>query len=150
MSRLVSNQATGRALLNAEEAPPLKARAEDYLERVAKYVPAEILAVYLIVRGNMPPFGEPGSVPAWVHFALYGALVALTPFYFWMTGGNVPRKRAQMGIATTSFVIWSYGIGGPFFFKPLEHVLNTQLEYQGLAGCVVAVWALSAALLLKP
>lgn len=139
----------GRAQLNAAKEPTSQQKLEDYLERVAKYVPIEIIAAFITIRGVVPAYGSPGALPAGVEVAIFAALVLFTPIYLIRFGGAVPNKRRQALIATVSFVVWSYGIGGPFFWAAVEHVVRGQVVYQGLAGAVVIIWSLAVGLM-KP
>src|SRR5215467_11320999 len=99
MARLVSVRGP-RGKLNAAGEEPAKERLQDYLERVAKWVPAEILAAFLLIRGFAGPFGEPGSWPAGVHIGVYVALVIATPIYFLRVGEPVPKRGWQALICT--------------------------------------------------
>jgi hypothetical protein len=143
MPRLIANEEP-RANLNAAVEKPPEQRAAEYLERCAKYVPAEILSLYLLARGVGTEW------PAGVQFVLYGVFVVLTAVYFWRNGGQVPNRGRQVGVVTLSFVAWSYGIGGPFFFKALEQLFNHPVEYKGLGAVVAGVWSLTAAWIFDP
>lgn len=149
MPRLVDDQRAnaGRGELNSATEPSTQMKIEDYLERVAKYVPIEIIAAFIAVRGFMPPTGSPNAPPPWAEFVLFAALVGLTWGYLYKFGGRVPRKELQASLGAFSFMVWAYGIGGPFFFKALEESLDTRIEYQGLAAAVVVVWSLLAGLI---
>jgi hypothetical protein len=117
-------------------------KGEDYLERVVKFVPAEAVAAYLMIRGFAPAPNSNDAWPPMVEFIFYGVLVILTPIYYWFAGGKVPRKRLQTGMALLGFIAWSYGIGGPFFFHQLETALGARLVYPGLGGAIVVVCSL--------
>lgn len=148
MSRLVTYQRNDRVDQKGL-APSVQPRGEqgfeDYLERVAKYVPVEILAAFLLVRGVV----EPGAIPPMVEIAIYAAFVVLTPLYLVRFGGDVPRKAMQVVIGTVSFLVWTYGIGGPFFFAALGEVIGAKLQLPGLGGVIVVLWALAVGLI-KP
>ena len=117
----------------------------DYLERVAKYVPVEIIAAFLAIRGFA---GSPGTMPPGLEIALFAALVVMTPLYLLKLGGDVPQKGLQVGIATVSFVIWAYAIGGSFFWGAIVQFdpLPDQIVYSGFAGALVVIWSLVAGL----
>jgi hypothetical protein len=167
MPRLVPDQRRRRALearaaeapvraeLNAAEQPTPQQRLEDYLERVSKYIPVEIVAAFITVRGLVPSSVAENGTPAsnaWppaLEIALYAAMVALTPLYLLRFGGAVPGKARQVAVATISFVVWTYGIGGPFFWGALGHALHVHIVYQGFAGALVVVWSLAIGLM-KP
>lgn len=143
MARLVADQDAGdaRGSLNAGPKRAHRQRTEYYLERVAKYVPVEVIMVYLAIRSFAPPPG-PSAWPPILEFVIYGALVVATCTYLLKVGGTVPQKTMQVIIGTVSFIVWTYGIGGPFFFAALGSRVGVQLEHSGFAGAVVAVWSL--------
>jgi hypothetical protein len=119
---------------------------EDYLERVAKFVPAEIIAAYLALRSFAPDPSSTDAWPAWIELGVYALLVVITPLYLHKLGGNVARKREQLALSTLAFVVWSYGIGGPFFWDRLQSLLHIKLFYTGIPGLLLVVWTLLAGL----
>ncbi len=145
MPRLIGSQAS-RGQLNSASDEPLKKRVEDYLERISKWVPAEIVAAFLTIRALVPVHGTEAAWPVALEISVYVALVILTPIYLWVFGGDVPRKHLQVAIATVSFVVWSYGVGGPFFFKALESATGARIEYPSLGGVIVILWTLAVGL----
>ena len=111
MSRLVKAQALGlraRAAAANDNTTPGK----EYLERVAKYVPAEIIATYIAVTGTL------ASVPEKVKFwALLGNLLicwGFTPIYIKLvsTPADKDSLRTQQIVSSIAFPIWAYSISG--------------------------------------
>ena len=133
MSRLVAAQ-TGDVAL------------QDYVERVAKYVPVEVVLAYLTIQSIFAATSS-SPAPVAVEFVIYALLVVATTPYLIRFGGNVPNKKLQTVIGTVSFVVWTYGIGGQFFWVGLGHVLHTQLIYPSVAGSLVVVWSLATGLI---
>jgi hypothetical protein len=89
--------------------------ADDYLGRLSKYVPAEIVGLYLATVG-MVPLGPNGSLrcaATWVVFALNALLV---PLYFWFvtTRDHAKPLIPQIVLASIAFPVWVFAIGGPF------------------------------------
>jgi drug/metabolite transporter (DMT)-like permease len=87
---------------------------DDYLSRLAKYIPAEIVGLYLFVTGVIPQTGGKSNPTAqWVVFAV---CCVLTFVYMW----HVTRKEGgkplwwQIILATIAFPVWVFAIGGPF------------------------------------
>jgi hypothetical protein len=130
----ITPRATGRASQSLE----------DFLEAIAKLVPVEIIAVYMLVKG-LSPSGD--GLPPVLEIAIYGALVGLTVAYLNRFGGSVPNKNVQVMMGTISFVVWSYAIGGTFFWPALEHLVNAKLVYPSLGGIVALLWSLVTGLL---
>jgi hypothetical protein len=147
MSRLVGTLADDdRSAPRLEAAGAEGSPIADYLERVAKYVPVEILGALLAIRGVLPAHGTPDALPGVAEVALFVILVALTPIYLLRLGRDVPQKVRQVAIATVSFVIWSYTIGGPFFWDSIADLVHHQVVYPGLAAALVVIWSLAAGL----
>ena len=150
MSRLISPalrnlsvpQAPAAARPAAAERDPLA----DYLERVAKYIPIEIVGAFMAIRGFLPAHGKDGALPTALEVILFVGLVVLTPLYLRRVGGDVPDRAKQCALGTVSFVIWSYAIGGPFFWEALEAQTSYKIVYPGFAGALVVVWSLVAGL----
>lgn len=88
---------------------------DDYLSKVVKYIPAEIVAVFVTINGILKP--DP-NVPAIFHWLLFIVLLVLTPLYIWRFASvkGLPPPYAQVAISTISFIIWVFALGGPFDF----------------------------------
>ncbi|HWU87410.1 MAG TPA: hypothetical protein VN253_09045 [Kofleriaceae bacterium] len=143
---LLKEREPGKAV---DHAPDQDLPLADYLERVAKYVPVEILAAFLAIRGFVVPQGKAGAMPPGLEIALFAALVVLTPLYLIKLGGDVPRKALQVAIATVSFVVWAYAIGGDFFWSAVAKLAGCDraaIVYEGFAGALVVIWSLAAGL----
>jgi hypothetical protein len=91
-----------------------------YLERVIKYIPSEIVALYLAVLPfvNLAPGTEKGRLLWFV----YGICQILTAAYLWKSVKNAPKKPVQVALGTIAFFCWAYALGGPFenagLYKP--------------------------------
>ena len=82
--------------------------AKEYATRVASYVPAEIVAVYMTANGFATQAMNPGL---WYALIFFICLI-LTPWY--ITRFAKTRREAWTNgvMATAAFVIWSYAFGG--------------------------------------
>lgn len=96
--------------------------AKDYLERIAKYVPAEILAAYLTL---LPVISATTEGQAGVRIALqlitFLACLGLTPLYFRFMAQPGEPKRLHMAVSTLAFLVWAYYQGGIFETWGLYH-----------------------------
>jgi hypothetical protein len=152
MPRLVSYEvqyaAEGLAPRAADPAPHAAGaagqRVDQFLEAIAKFVPVEIITVYMLIRG-LSPSSE--GLPASLELVVYAVLIVLTAVYLNMFGGAVPNKRAQVLIGTISFVVWTYGIGGSIFWPAVERLTCTKIVYPSLGGIVVLLWSLVTGLI---
>lgn len=105
-------------------------KAAQYVERLARLVPAEVLGLYLTFRGlTAPP--PSGSEPGRDAFALAWPVVCLVLVFLSRIWGSRPRgtplsralSTAQwpvVVISTISFVLWVYATGDNFFHLTIE------------------------------
>jgi len=84
---------------------------KEYLDRVAKYIPAEVIAAYIITNGIAT---KARDQKMWFILIFFVCLIC-TPIY--ITRFTRTRMEAWVnGItATIAFVIWAYAIGVGFF-----------------------------------
>ncbi len=105
MSRLAIPNAVGPTAKGATQA------GDGYVDRVAKYVPGEVLAAYVAIQNILTnPDACNGTVPLfwWVVFALF---LGATPGYIYKLseGGTKPWK-VHATVSTVAFVVWSYAL----------------------------------------
>lgn len=114
--------------------------AKDYLERLAKYIPAEMLAAYLtllpIVASTTD--GQPTMRLA-LQLVVFIAFVALTPLYLRFMATKGQPKRLHMIVGTGAFVVWAYYQGALFATLGWYHA--------GLAAVVLVIYTLVSAVL---
>ena len=85
---------------------------EDYLGRLVKYIPAEIVGLYLAISGMIPQ-------PQTDHPILWGVFLVcwvLVPTYLWIAtsrGGQRPLYP-QIALASIAFPVWVCATGGAF------------------------------------
>lgn len=88
-------------------------RADDYLTKVLKNIPSEIVMAYValdgVLRTSYQHNARTLSSALWI-IAL--ALTALTPLWLWRV--MRVRSRAQLTVSTLSVLVWLFAIGGPF------------------------------------
>lgn len=112
MGRLVDPKpASGR--LFASDAP--QDAVKEYLERVARYVPAEIIAAYLtglpVISGSTDP---DTTLRTTLYAVLFVGCLLLTPFYFRFMARPGQPKRLQMLVSAIAFCVWAYSLQGLF------------------------------------
>lgn len=91
--------------------------ADDYLSRVLKHIPSEIVMAYVAIDGvlrtsyNTNVWAERQTLLTllWIILA---ALTILTPFWLWRV--MRVRRPAQLFISTLSVPVWLFALGGPF------------------------------------
>jgi hypothetical protein len=88
--------------------------ADEYSDRLIKYIPGEIVSVYLFVsgvlvtaRGQITP-----ETLNYLQWGLCAFLFIMTPVY--LSRVQAVKKKQQWAIVMISFVIWVFTLGGPF------------------------------------
>jgi hypothetical protein len=83
---------------------------DSYLERVAKYVPAEVIAAYVVIVGLTGHVGLSGRFAA--SLTVFLCCLVLTPAYLWRMGHPGETKVVHMLVSSIAFAIWAYAVGG--------------------------------------
>lgn len=105
MSRLVEPRAQGASLR-------LKRNAEgdSYLERVAKYVPAEIVAAYIVIVGFAANVPESSQLVAFI--VAFAVCLIATPFYLGRMVEHGRPKVVHLIVSSIAFCVWAFAVGG--------------------------------------
>jgi hypothetical protein len=94
--------------------------ADTYVDRLFKYIPAELVAGYIFVMGVVKRLTDTGEIRI-IHWLLFILFCILTPFYLWRV--QKVLKVQQHFISLLSFVVWVFALGGPFtlfgWYNPL-------------------------------
>jgi hypothetical protein len=80
---------------------------DGYLDRLVKYVPADVIAFYLAVQAgvaNLPDGQKPFG--AWVVF-----LAFLAGTWLWLRKAGV-KHRTQLLLSVAAFAVWVFATGG--------------------------------------
>jgi hypothetical protein len=112
------------------------AKKDEYLDRLLKYIPAEVVACYLSVLGRLPddPTGSDTKVIQWVVFI---GFFILTFFYLWKF--LKIHKFQQLIISLVAFVVWVFAFGGPFTFLAWYRPLYGDILLP-VYTLVIAIW----------
>ncbi|MBI5256001.1 MAG: hypothetical protein HY855_05845 [Burkholderiales bacterium] len=98
---------------------PRAARVDGYVDKLLKLVPAEVVALWVSLRGILAAAQQ---VPAWLPWAAFVVLLALTPWYL-VRVAKVAKPR-QVAMCTGAFLVWAYSLGGlPFGSLPAPYYL---------------------------
>jgi hypothetical protein len=97
-----------------------KLTPDDYQGRLLKYIPAEVVAVYVFLDGVLRS-AAPGLPIPIIRWVVFVALLGGTWLYLQRVE-EVSRVQ-QLLISTVAFVIWVFSLGGPFmtfgWYSPL-------------------------------
>lgn len=90
-----------------------KVEIDDYMTKLAKYIPGEIIAAYVAIDGIIKSATKFSGGVYWIVFL---ALLVLTPLYIWRVTTEPPKKAAisQIVVSTIAFFVWVFALGGPF------------------------------------
>jgi len=91
--------------------------ADDYVSRVLKHIPSEIVMAYIAIDGvlrtsydaRIPSERETLLTLQWITLA---AMTILTPL--WLYRVMRVKRSAQLFISTLSVPVWLFALGGPF------------------------------------
>ena len=121
--------------------------ADDYPTRMAKYVPAEVVAFYLAADklfNKATDLTGLDRADAFVQKNLYYFSVAVfvialigTPFYYRQMATNNEPWKIQAAIATVAFAIWAYAVQGGIYSQ-------AGLYSAAIASFLVLVWTFAA------
>jgi hypothetical protein len=92
---------------------------DDYLTRLVKYIPSEIVGLYAAAAGVVPKVEDKPDPAIWWVFV--GCAVA-TPIYLFIATKDTPKKKGplwvQVTLGTIAFPVWVFAMGGPFVLLP--------------------------------
>src|SRR3954467_8471072 len=130
MSRFVDvkkTSDTGRpAAKGAVGVPPAdnnRTEAAKSAERIAKYIPAEIIAGYSALIPACLVI-QPEPLRFWFALGIFLVLWVCTPLYLIKVQKAKKEDMPQVWIATISFIGWAYCLSGPFALGALAAYYN--------------------------
>jgi hypothetical protein len=91
----------------------LSIEPEGYLDRLVKYIPAEIIALYLGASNVVPTQDADYHLALWT---IAGLTTIATPIYMYFATREEgqPTLWSQIAISSLAFPVWVFAIGGPF------------------------------------
>jgi hypothetical protein len=110
----------GPSLGSSERPAP---RADNYLERIAKYVPGEVLAFFIFINVILEQAVKTGGKSATmagmpVTTVAQGALavgLVLTPLFIWYVREEGDAWLTNAVVSTLAFPFWAYALGAVAF-----------------------------------
>ncbi len=96
---------------------------DNYLERIAKYVPAEVIAFFIFINAILDQVVRTGGKSALmagfpVMAVAIGALIVatiLTPFFIWYVREEGDAWIINAFVSTLAFPFWAYALGAVAF-----------------------------------
>ncbi len=117
---------------------------QQFSDKLVKFIPTEIIGAYMVLAGFLG-FGPGTNLNTSDHMqgiliqVVFFIFLVLTPVYLWKIS-NVTNKM-QLLIATGSFAVWVYTLGGPF------DVWN--LYNSDISSVTLVIWSLIPPLLVQ-
>ena len=92
-------------------------RSDDYLSRVLKYIPSEIVMAYIAIEGVLRTSYNPAvwaerQMLLKLSLGVAATLTIITPF--WLYRVMRVRRGTQILLSTLSVPVWLFAMGGPF------------------------------------
>ena len=92
-------------------------RSDDYMSRLLKYIPSEIVMAYISIEGVLltcynPNLWADRQMLVKLLWIISAILTVLTPLWLWRV--MRVRNRSQLFISTISVPVWLFALGGPF------------------------------------
>lgn len=137
MSRLVvpKQRVTLTKAVGVPAEPP-----DNYPERVAKYIPGEVVALYVGAAGVLKTVGaEDASLVLVLYWVFFGLGLVLTPIYLARMAKAGEPKWVHLIVSTVAFVVWAYALGGlpelMGWYRPWIGSLAL-LAFSGISGAI--------------
>ena len=90
---------------------PKPIAADEYKDRLLKYIPADVIAIYITLTSITAATSRSGH-QWWLACIVFATIAVCTPFYMRSVGGISDIKQIVVG--TLAFVIWAASLGAPF------------------------------------
>jgi hypothetical protein len=84
---------------------------DDYLGRLLKYIPAELVALYLAAKGVVPANLADSNSTLWIIVVITWLLVPIYMYVVTTKDGGSPLKW-QIFLASIAFPVWVFAVGG--------------------------------------
>jgi hypothetical protein len=100
-----------KSAASATKSLPEPEKADDYLTRLLKYIPAETVAIWTVLSGIVVGAGSAIAIES-IMWLIFIVIAILTPLYLWRVAKVT--NGLQIAISTVAFVVWVFALGGPF------------------------------------
>jgi len=124
MSRLILQSRDLMAAGPGKKTHVAKADDTTYSERLAKYVPSEVLAAYIFASNLIGTYQtRPHRIVAF--FVLLGVCFVAVPLYYWKITPPGKSSRLNCIVSMIAFLVWAYAMGGPFVELGWHHAATS-------------------------
>lgn len=126
MSRRIVTKSQLESVSPLESAP---VRADDYFDKVVKYIPADVIAAWTTILGVTGGVGltDESTIPIAVLWVLLVAFIAFTAWWTHRqtTDFKAGPARTQIVVSSIAFLVWAFALGRPF--TALQGLYNPDL-----------------------
>lgn len=114
----------------------------EYLDKVARLIPSEIIAGYLTMIGFVGSVKniQAQNIIAWIVFVIG---LILTPIYLNKVAEVGKPKRNHLVLSTFAFLVWAYVTTG----KQLLETISPNLFDQAIASIILVAFSLISAVI---
>lgn len=78
------------------------------LDRIVKYVPAEVVSVYIMLFSLLASISMTDAQKPLVAMSLMALFLACTFFYVWTRSPPGPSRKAHLLVSPLAFLAWAY------------------------------------------
>lgn len=103
---------------NNHKIVPPDTREVSYLEKIIRYIPGPLVTAYMFLDGVLKE--QVFSYQLYAYWLVFFTILILTPFYvllrpsFLVFWNEPPSRKFHAIVASVSFVVWVFALGGPF------------------------------------
>ena len=111
MRQIVTGRRIAMAKAKAPEAEKAEIIPDTYKEKLLKLIPAEVVALYVVLVGVVSGAGT-GVPTVQIAWFIFGVGILATILHLW----RIEKVDAwsQIFISAGAFVVWVFALGGPF------------------------------------
>ncbi|MXN92878.1 hypothetical protein GR160_16750 [Flavobacterium sp. Sd200] len=126
---------------NALVNPPANNNFTDYLNKVSRLIPSEVIAGYLTMFGLVHAIKSSllQSMFSWIVFVVG---LVLTPLYLNSVSDENKPKRNHLILSTIAFVVWAYVTTG----ETLSETIATGIYDSAAASIILIIFSFISAL----
>jgi hypothetical protein len=111
----IGKERGGSATPSRSTLPP----PDTYADRVLKYIPAEVVALYLAVSNMIKSAGSEQNQHLTLWWIIIVGLLIATPVYLHRVAHVT--SRTQMAVSTIAFAMWVFALDSPIDYVVADH-----------------------------
>lgn len=117
----------------------LNGTGDGFGTRLAKYIPAELVAMYTLTINSLVAAKPPAAFSPWIAVGMIVLFLLATIFYFVQRAPAGPVRRAHMIASPIAFLAWAYPLAAPL----LGTWFIAWVAVIGQAAAALAAWLIA-------